>query len=71
AKKPATQSPSHARRYSQVAYAEGSKPVQLASALQERLHDSLETFHVALARRPRPVAPGVLNERLISARWSI
>ena len=40
-------------------------------ALEERLQDSLETFHVALARRPRPVAPGVLNERLISARWSI
>ena len=56
---------------SQVAYAEGSKPAQLVPALEERLLDSLETFHVALARRPRPVAPGVLNERLISARWSI
>jgi FMN reductase len=56
---------------SQVAYAEGTKPAQLVQALEERLHDSLETFHVALARRPRPVAPGVLNERLISARWSI
>ncbi|MGH8487246.1 MAG: NADPH-dependent FMN reductase, partial [Pseudomonas sp.] len=28
-------------------------------------------FHSALARRPKPVAPGVLNERLLSARWSI
>lgn len=56
---------------SQVAYAEGAKAAQLAPALDERLQDSLETFHVALARRPRPVAPGVLNERLISARWSI
>ncbi|WP_353888301.1 NAD(P)H-dependent oxidoreductase, partial [uncultured Pseudomonas sp.] len=56
---------------SQIAYAEGNKPAQLAPALEERLHDSLETFHLALARRPRPVAPGVLNDRLISARWSI
>ena len=56
---------------SQVAYAEGSRPAQLVAALEERLQDALETFHVALARRPRPVAPGVLNERLISARWSI
>ena len=56
---------------SQVAYAEGSRPAQLAAALEERLQDALDTFHVALASRPRPVAPGILNERLISARWSI
>ncbi|MGK0160513.1 NADPH-dependent FMN reductase [Pseudomonas mosselii] len=56
---------------SQVAYREGTRPAQLAAALEQRLQDSLETFHSALARRPRPVVPGELNERLISARWSI
>ena len=56
---------------SQIAYGEGSKPAQLCAALEQRLQDSLELFHVALARRPKPVAPGVLNERLLSARWSI
>ncbi|WP_110992181.1 NADPH-dependent FMN reductase [Pseudomonas sichuanensis] len=56
---------------SQIAYSEGNRPAQLAPALEQRLLDSLETFHGALARRPRPVAPGVLNERLLSARWSI
>ncbi|CAM3612001.1 FMN reductase (NADPH) [Pseudomonas reidholzensis] len=56
---------------SQVAYGEGNTPAQLAASLEARLLDSLETFHSALARRPRPVAPGELNERLISARWSI
>ena len=64
---------------SQIAYGDGklpsgsanADPAQLADALQARLLDSLETFHSALARRPKPVAPGELNERLISARWSI
>lgn len=56
---------------SQIAYGEVSKPAQLSAALEQRLQDSLELFHVALARRPKPVAPGVLNERLLSARWSI
>ncbi|MGE8327173.1 NADPH-dependent FMN reductase [Pseudomonas urmiensis] len=56
---------------SQIAYGDGNNPAQLADALQARLLDSLETFHSALARRPKPVAPGELNERLISARWSI
>lgn len=56
---------------SQIAYGEGNRPAQLTPALEQRLQDSLETFHGALARRPRPVAPGVLNERLLSARWSI
>lgn len=56
---------------SQIAYGEGSVAAQLAPALELRLNESLEQFHSALARRPKPVAPGVLNERLISARWSI
>jgi FMN reductase len=42
----------------------------LAPALEQRLHDSLETFHAPWpAGRAR--GPGVLNERLLSARWSI
>lgn len=56
---------------SQIAYGEHGKPAQLAAALEARLEDSLELFHSALARRPKPVAPGVLNERLLTARWSI
>ncbi|AIR88673.1 NADPH-dependent FMN reductase [Pseudomonas cremoricolorata] len=56
---------------SQISYGQGDTPAQLAPVLQERLLDSLQTFHLALARRPQAVAPGVLNERLISARWSI
>ncbi|MFK8332780.1 NADPH-dependent FMN reductase [Pseudomonas sp. BJa5] len=56
---------------SQIAYGEGSAAAQLAPALEQRLNESLELFHGALARRPKPVAPGVLNERLLSARWSI
>lgn len=56
---------------SQIAYGQGNTPAHLAPALEERLSESLELFHVALARRPKPVAPGVLNERLLSARWSI
>ena len=56
---------------SQITYAEGSKPAQLAPALEQRLQDSLELFFSALARRPNPVAPGVLNDRLLAARWSI
>ena len=56
---------------SQIASGEGSAAAQLAPALEQRLLESLELFHRALARRPKPVAPGVLNERLLSARWSI
>lgn len=56
---------------SQVAYADASQPARLTEPLQARLLDSLQTFHAALARRPRPLAPGVLEERLISAHWSI
>ncbi|WP_207885319.1 NADPH-dependent FMN reductase [Pseudomonas sp. 30_B] len=55
----------------QVQYAEGSTPARLDPALEHRLLDSLEQFHGALARRPRPIDPNLLNERLINARWSI
>ncbi len=56
---------------SQITYGEGNSAAQLAPVLEQRLNESLELFHSALARRPKPVAPGVLNERLLSARWSI
>ncbi|MBF8778456.1 NADPH-dependent FMN reductase [Pseudomonas fulva] len=56
---------------SQITYAQGTSPVCLAPALEQRLQDALSQFHGALARRPRPLAPGLLNERLLSARWSI
>ncbi|WP_273826044.1 MULTISPECIES: NADPH-dependent FMN reductase [Pseudomonas] len=56
---------------SQIAYGEGSAQAQLAPALEQRLDEALEQFHRALARRPRPLDPAVLNDRLLSARWSI
>ena len=55
----------------QISYAEGDTPARLSAVLQERLDDALEQFHAALARRPQPLSPELLNERLISARWSI
>ena len=56
---------------SQIAYGENGNPAQLADVLEQRLEDALEHFHYALARRPRTIEPGVLNDRLINARWSI
>ncbi|AZC25392.1 MULTISPECIES: NADPH-dependent FMN reductase [Pseudomonas] len=56
---------------SQIAYGEGSVQPQLAQALELRLQEALEQFHSALARRPKPLDPNLLNERLLSARWSI
>ncbi|ROM07251.1 FMN reductase (NADPH), partial [Pseudomonas protegens] len=55
----------------QIAYGEGSVQPQLAEALELRLKEALEQFHSAMARRPKPLDPHVLNERLLSARWSI
>lgn len=55
----------------QISYPESDIPASLTAVLQERLDDALEQFHAALARRPQPLSPGLLNERLISARWSI
>ena len=53
----------------QIAYrAEG---VDLDPALEERLDSSLDHFFTALARRPKPLAPHELNDRLVNARWSI
>jgi FMN reductase len=56
---------------SQIAYGEGSAQAQLAPELEQRLYEALEQFSGAMARRPRPLDPNLLNERLLSARWSI
>jgi FMN reductase len=56
---------------SQITYGEGNTAAQLAPALEQRLNGALEEFHSALARRPKPLDPRILNERLLSARWSI
>ena len=56
---------------SQIAYGEGSAQAQLVPVLEHRLHEALETLYGAMARRPKPLDPHVLNERLLSARWSI
>jgi FMN reductase len=56
---------------SQIAYGQGSAPAQLVPALEERLEAALAEFHQAVASRPKPLDPDLLNERLLSARWSI
>lgn len=56
---------------SQIAYGEGSAQAHLVPILEQRLSEALEQFYSAMARRPQPLDPHVLNERLLSARWSI
>ena len=56
---------------SQIAYGEGSAQAQLVPILEQRLSEALEQFYSALARRPKPLDPNILNERLITSRWSI
>jgi FMN reductase len=56
---------------SQIAYADHDTPVQVAPALAQRLDDALQHFVQSLARRSSVIEPGVLNDRLINARWSI
>ncbi|WP_288856099.1 NADPH-dependent FMN reductase [uncultured Pseudomonas sp.] len=56
---------------SQIVYGEGSVQAQLVPVLEQRLHEALEQLYSAMARRPKPLDPDVLNERLLSARWSI
>ncbi|MDE1530276.1 NADPH-dependent FMN reductase [Pseudomonas carnis] len=56
---------------SHIAYGEGSVQAQLVPVLEQRLHEALEQLYSAMARRPKPLDPDVLNERLLSARWSI
>ncbi|HBZ95113.1 MULTISPECIES: NADPH-dependent FMN reductase [unclassified Pseudomonas] len=55
----------------QIAYPEGDRPAQIDDELRERLDESLEQLGAALARRPKPIDPNVLNDRLVNARWSI
>lgn len=47
------------------------EPAQITPALVDRLEQALENFVAALARRPAPIDPQTLNDRLISAHWSI
>lgn len=54
---------------SQIQYLE--ECVQLAPELERRLNEALEQFLAALARRPGPIDPNLLNDRLVNARWSI
>lgn len=54
---------------SQIQYLE--ECVRLAPDLELRLNDALEQFLAALARRPKPIDPQLLNDRLVNARWSI
>ena len=56
---------------SQIAYGESGAPAQLVPVLEQRMNESLEQFYSALARRPKPLDPSILNERLVTARWSI
>ena len=56
---------------SQIAYGEGGAQAQLVPVLEQRMNESLEQFYSALARRPKPLDPSILNERLVTARWSI
>ena len=53
---------------SQISYTEAGG--DLSPALEQRLDDALQQLTQALDRRPQPIAPGLLNERLLSGRWS-
>ncbi|HEY1028957.1 MAG TPA: NADPH-dependent FMN reductase [Pseudomonas sp.] len=55
----------------QIAYPEADRPAQIDDELRERLDEALEQLAAALARRPKPIDPNVLNDRLVNARWSI
>jgi FMN reductase len=55
----------------QIAYPEGDRPAQIDDELRERLDEALEQLGAALARRPQPIDPNLLNDRLVNARWSI
>lgn len=53
---------------SQVAYTDSG--VDLLPILERRLDDALQQLIQSLNRRPQPIEPGLLNERLFSGRWS-
>lgn len=54
---------------SQTRYEDGR--LLLAPELEQRLSNALEQFYQSLARRPRQVEPGRLEQQLLGARWSI
>jgi len=54
---------------SQIQYLE--ECVRLVPDLEQRLNESLDQLLAALARRPKPIDPQLLNDRLVNARWSI
>lgn len=55
----------------QVRYPESGQPACFDDELRERLDESIEQLLAALARRPAPLDPKLLNDRLANARWSI
>jgi len=55
----------------QIRYADAGHATSLAPELLERLEESLQQLAAALARRPQPLDPQLLHERLTSACWSI
>ena len=55
----------------QITYPEAERPAQIDDELRERLDEALEQLVAALARRPKPIDPKLLNDRLVNARWSI
>lgn len=55
----------------QITYGQGNAAAQLDERLAERFEAVFTEFHQTIASRPKPVDPGVLNDRLLSARWSI
>lgn len=55
----------------QIAYPEGDNPARFDDELRERLDEAVEQLLAALSRRPQPLDPQLLNDRLVNARWSI
>ena len=54
---------------SQIAWEQ--QGASLAAPLRARLDAALDQFMTSLARRPRPLEPGQLGDRLVSAQWGI
>lgn len=55
----------------QISYPENGYPAQFDNELLERLDESVDQLLAALERRPKPIDPNLLTERLVNARWSI
>jgi FMN reductase len=54
----------------QIQYAEAERPALLEPQLRERMDEALEHLLTALARRPQPLDPDILHDRLVMSRWS-